>query len=390
MKHLLICGLVLAVVLAACSKKDQQDPQSNQPADKQSCDFGITQFNLTKRAPVGGDMANKRNTQNATNNTTTPPPPPASGVILLDFDGQVVSGTLWNTTGPINCAPANLTSEAVTTIVNSVTNDYSPFNVVVTTDEAVYNAASPYKRTRVIITESWEWYGQAGGVSMLNTFTNGTNTPAFVFSSLLNYNVKNISEAAAHEAGHTFGLRHQSVYSNGVKTSEYNYGQGAGEIGWAPIMGCAYYQNLSLWHKGTSALSATSIQDDEAVIASKVGYKTDDYSNTTSNATALTNGKTGIINGTTDVDFFSLNIATSQTITVNPFNVGAGNQGADIDFVLKVYNSAGSLIATINDPSTLSASTVLNAGNYFISVSNVANPYATTYGMLGQYIVNLN
>ncbi len=47
------------------------------------------------------------------------------------------------------------------------------------------------------------------------------------------------------------GLQHQSTYdSNCVKTAEYSPGQGSGEIGWAPIMGDGYYENLTTWHIG--------------------------------------------------------------------------------------------------------------------------------------------
>ena len=138
--------------------------------------------------------------------------PPSANVILLDFNGEYVANTMWNVNGPFTCAPANLNAEEVGLILQRVITDFTPFNITVTTDEAVYNAANPSKRTRVVITESWEWFGQAGGVSYINSFTWGTNTPCFVFSSLLGYNVKMIAEACSHEAGHTLGLRHQSLY----------------------------------------------------------------------------------------------------------------------------------------------------------------------------------
>ena len=85
---------------------------------------------------------------------------------------------------------------------------------------------------RVILTVTHEWYGSAGGVAFVGSYSWGDDTPCFVFSGLLGYNVKNISEATAHEAGHTLGLYHQASYdANCVKTSDYHYGQGAGEIG---------------------------------------------------------------------------------------------------------------------------------------------------------------
>src|SRR5690349_17883347 len=181
--------------------------------------------------------------------------PSASAVIFLDFDGQTVANTSWNYNGPIYCGASGFNSSQMTEIFNRVAEDYRPFNVNVTTDSTKYFAAPTNKRMRVILTITSDWYGSAGGVSFIGSFTWGDNTPCFVFTALLNYNTKYIAEAAAHEAGHTLGLRHQSTYDvNCVKTSEYNYGTGSGEIAWAPIMGCGYYKNLSQWYNGQSSL----------------------------------------------------------------------------------------------------------------------------------------
>ncbi|HEU4860670.1 MAG TPA: M57 family metalloprotease, partial [Chitinophagaceae bacterium] len=276
MKNLAIPCLLL---LAACSKSIDQQHPSIINNEKETCSFGLSEFNMVKRPAINIEMSKGKpgggggngsggsggsgNTGGGGTTTTT-----TANVILLDFNGEYVTNTMWNVSGPITCAPANLNAEEAGVILQRVTTDFTPFNITVTTDEAVYNAANPLKRMRVIITESWEWYGQAGGVSYLNSFTWGSNTPCFVFSSLLGYSVKMIAEACSHEAGHTIGLRHQSVYdAAGVKLSEYNWGQGSGEIGWAPIMGASYNENLSLWHYGPNSLSATTMQDDVAKIA---------------------------------------------------------------------------------------------------------------------------
>jgi len=269
-------------------------------------------------------------------------------------------------------------------------NDFAPFYITVTTDESVYNAANPYRRIRVVLTETWEWFGQAGGTSFMGSFTSGNNTPCFVFTSLLNYNEKKIAEASSHEAGHTLGLRHQAVYSGTVLVNEYNYGQGAGEIGWAPIMGCAYSQNMSTWHNGPNNLGYNSYQNDAGIIAGLVGLKTDDYSNTTSGAASLSSSRDGIIHSGSDVDFFAVNLSNPATLTATPFNVGTNNLGANLDLVVKIYNGAGQLMNTINDPLILHAGVALNAGSYFVSVSVAANQYATTYGQLSQYNIRLN
>lgn len=350
---------------------------------------------MTKRPTINSEVSKGKpgsgsggTTSGGTGGTTTTT---SANVILLDFNGQYVANTMWNVSGPFTCAPANLTAEETTSILQRVTTDFTPFNVTVTTDEAVYNAANPYKRMRVIITESWEWYGQAGGVSYINSFTWGDNTPCFVFSSLLNYCEKMIAEACSHEAGHTLGLRHQSVYdAAGVKISEYNWGEGSGEIGWAPIMGASYNENLTLWHNGPNSLSATTIQDDVAKIGAVVGFVNDEYANNTSSAAVLSTSKTGLINSSTDVDFFSLNINATKTISLIPANVGINNDGGNLDLVLKIYNNQGSLISSINDPLILNAGISLAAGTYYVSASTTDNQFTTRYGMLSNYTISVN
>lgn len=205
------------------------------------------------------------------------PPPPLQAVIYLDFNGGVVSGTYWNTNGDIPYAPSGLTITEEDLVVEAVRQDFAPFDVFVTDDKAIYDAANPLKRTWVIVTESWEWYCGAaspcaGGVGYLNSMFWGDKTPCWVFSSALSHFTKYVAEAASHETGHTIGLRHQSSYdANCVKTSEYNWGNS--ECACAPIMGASYNQPDGKWWIGPNSLSCMTIQDDYQFISSKLGLK---------------------------------------------------------------------------------------------------------------------
>lgn len=382
-------------MLAACSKSIDERPPFTINNEKEACSFGLSEYNMIKRPTINMEVGKGKPVSGGGTGTTggggTTPPPILANVILLDFDGQYVANTMWNVNGPIPCTPANLTAEEAGLILQRVATDYSPFNIIVTTDEAVYNAANPSKRMRVVITESWEWYGQVGGVSYINSFTWGSNTPCFVFSSLLGYDVKKIAEACSHEAGHTLGLRHQSLYdATGNKLNEYNWGNGSGEIGWAPIMGASYNENLSLWHYGPNSLSATTMQDDVAIIAAVVGLVSDEYPNSTTGATALSGSKTGLINTSTDIDFFSVNITSTKTVSLVPANVGPNNDGGDLDLVLRIYNSQGILLSTVNDPLILNAGVSLSAGSYYVSASTTDNQFTTRYGMLSKYTIGIN
>lgn len=190
---------------------------------------------------------------------TTPP-----SVIYLDFDGQYVDGTSWNYNGPIDAQPSGLDSISRAQVLQAVKTYYSGFPVVVTDNESVYFSANPYKRTRVIETTTWEWYGSAGGVSYINSFTWGDSTPCFVFTSLLNYSVKKIGDASAHEAGHTLGLYHQSYYdSTCTKINEYNpYPLNNGLY---YIMGNSY-SGAAGWGIGPNPYGCNNIQNDTLII----------------------------------------------------------------------------------------------------------------------------
>ncbi len=323
--------------------------------------------------------------------------PSATAVIYLDFDGHWIVNTAWNVSGPFYCGDSKLSSAQITEVFNRVAEDYRPFNINITTDSTKYNAAPAAQRMRVMITDSSAWYGSAGGVSYVGSFTWGDGTPAFVFSVLLGLNTKQISEAASHEAGHTLGLYHQSVYDvNCNKLNEYNYGQGSGEIGWAPIMGVGYYQNMTLWNNGPNSYGCNSIQSDLGVITTGNGftYRTDDYAGTFASAYVLTiSGNQFTINGVieqnTDQDMFKFTMGSSQHFNLSavPYNVGTGDAGSDLDMQVSLYNNSHTLLNQYNPSLLLSSSidTNLAAGNYYLKVEGKGNIYAPNYASLGSY-----
>ena len=379
--------VIFAIVLAGCSKTSDfplaEQPKQNQP---ERCDFGYKSFNQSKRPTVQTSIYRKRPPKGGGSSPITISP----AVLLLDFDGHLVSNTSWNIAGEILCAPANLTIEEQEIIYEMVSEDYRPFNMIVTTDEAVFNSAPMNKRMRVIITETWDWYGQAGGTSYIGSFTWNDETPCFVFSSLLGYNIKQIGEAASHEAGHTLGLRHQSLYDESCfKLGEYNPGQGVGEISWAPIMGNSYYRNITTWHNGPNPYGCNNFQDEVSILSAVLGLMPDDHGNTTNTATTVTTNTLGIINNQLDADWFYINNNTERIINVVPFQPSPGI-GSNLDLKLKVYGINGLLIEEIDDPMKLSVSKLLPAGRYYISVETTSNIYANKYGMLGEYNILIN
>jgi hypothetical protein len=312
--------------------------------------------------------------------------PGANGVILLDFDGQYVSGTLWNSGNPINAAPATLTEAQQLEVWELVSEDFRPFNLNITNSEAVYNSYPANRRMRCIFTPTNTAAPGAGGVAYIGSFNWGNETPCWVF----NGGVKGAGDAASHEVGHTFSLGHDG------RTSPAE-GYYAGHGSWAPIMGVGYYVPVVQWSKGEYT-SANQLEDDLAKIASStfgVGYRTDDAGGSTGAATALSIGSggavntNGVIERTGDADFYSFTTG-GGAVTLN---LATPTRHPNLDILATLYNGSGGVVATSNPTGlTASISTTLAAGTYYISVTGTGylNPLNTgysNYGSLGSYAI---
>jgi PKD repeat protein len=332
-------------------------------------------------------------------------------VIYLDFDGQAVTGTAWNTTfntPTINAIAPSLNSAAITQIWNRISEDYRPFDVNVTTDVAKFNAALSTRRIRMIFTPTSSWFpSAAGGVAYLNSFTWGGNpdTPAWIFTNALSNSPKNCAEAGAHEAGHTLGLYHQSIWNTScVKTAEYHGGVGSGVISWAPIMGVGYSRNVTIWHNGTNAQGCTNFQLDHGgsyiTAFNKLAYRTDDVGDTYNlgkqvNLISPTVLDSGLIATNTDQDLYKFNLCNSRyvTIDVKPWALDTVNyNGANLDVKLVLVNATtNATIAVDAQTNRLNAriGANLTAGNYYFIIDGDGSPNYTDYGSMGQYYIKV-
>lgn len=343
-------------------------------------------YNQVNTTPVGEGTTNASAANAAAAVTDLQSYPGGNGCVLLDFDGQYVSGTGWNNGNPITAAPANLSDADKENVWKIISEDYRPFHLNVTTSEAVFNTYPKTKRMRCIFTPTNTAAPGAGGVAYLGSFKWNDETPCWVFNS----GAKGAGEAGSHEVGHTFGLSHDGRTS---PSEEYYQGQGT----WAPIMGVGYYKSLVQWSKGEYANPSTT-QDDLAMISSTtygVGYRTDDYGNTTSAAGALSIDASGNVNNagvierTGDVDMFSFTTTGGTlNLTINP-NAYAPN----LDIIATLYNSAGTAITSSN-PTALNATltNTLAAGTYYIGITGTGSgdPVTTgysNYGSIGTWII---
>ncbi|WP_430014468.1 Calx-beta domain-containing protein [Microcystis ichthyoblabe FBCC-A1114] len=340
--------------------------------------------------------------------------PGANHTIYLDFNGHTTTGTTWNTAfgkssivTPAFDLDGNTAAfstselERIQYIWQRVVEDFSPFNVNVTTQEPTLDRLIKSSTTdtawgvRVAIGgSSFDWLGAgAGGVAYVGSFNWNSDTPTFVFSTQTLSDEKYTADAISHEVGHTLGLNHDG---RTIPSEEYYDGHGSGETGWGPIMGSGYYQNLTQWSKG-EYLAANNTEDDLAIITTQngFGYRVDDTGNTLATDKALTVSGTavsanGIIERNTDVDFFSFTTAAGPiSLTVTP-----SGRSPNLDILAELYNSAGVLVASSNPADFLAASisATVGAGTYYLKVDGVGkgDPLGTgytDYGSLGQYAI---
>lgn len=356
--------------------------------------------NLTR--PVNAVIGDSQAVGTITNDDSPPSAVPvfnslpgAVAVAYLDMDGQVVSGTQWAGGATITArgVVGTLTNAQMIEICRRTAEDYSPFDINVTTDESVYLAAPTNRRIRCIITPDNEWYGSAGGVAYLNSFTWTGDTPCWVFSDMLANSPRYIAEATSHEIGHTLTLRHDGRVS---PSEAYYEGHGSGEVGWAPIMGVGYYRLLVQWSKG-EYLSANNTEDDLARITTLngFGYRADRVGNTPANAAPLdgTSGArnaAGILEVAGDVDVYRFTTAGGSCT----FTAAGDATSQNLDLRLEILSGDGSIVASANPDALTDASitTVLTAGEYFLRVSGtgrgdvLADGYLN-YGSIGQYAI---
>ncbi|GAL85515.1 peptidase domain-containing protein [Sporocytophaga myxococcoides] len=328
----------------------------------------------------------------------------ATAVAYLDFDGQVVTGTRWNGGNTINALPGNFSETEVTNIWKMISEDFRAFNINITTNEAVFNAAPRGRRIRCIFTPTNTASPGAGGVAYVNSFRWTDDTPCWVFNS----GTKGAGEAGSHEIGHTLGLSHDGRTS---PKEDYYSGHGI----WAPIMGVGYSKGLVQWSRGEYA-NANQTQDDISIISGTgngFGFRTDEAGNTNATAKALIlsqngvvseNQNYGIITQRTDVDIYSFTTSGGTVaLTINP-----SPAFPNLDIVATLKNEAGTTLATSNPTASATGSQTaptsinglyasfninLTAGTYYLNIDGTGqgDPLTTgysDYSSIGEYFIS--
>ena len=334
--------------------------------------------------------------------------PSSTRKIFLDFDGHVTQDTPWNSTsdtivstpysrgdGVANSTFSQYELDSVVEIWTQVAEDFSMWDVDVTTEDpgvaglSKSNSLDETYGVRVVITDDSSWYGPYGGAAYLFSYDRSYDLPAFVFSgNLADGRAKSVGEAAAHEAGHTFGLHHDAIRKpDGTDTGYY-----AGHGDWAPIMGVGYYRSVTQWSKGEYD-NASNDEDDVAEIDRYLVRLADTSSSSTLGGDSTTRHTLVDGGGTSAIPLFV--DAGPVQIDIVPANAD-GNLLAD----LTVRDPSGAPIATDTPttPSDWSLSATLPAGavagTYTIEVRSIGFGTASNgfsdYASAGDFIVSID
>lgn len=335
--------------------------------------------------------------------------PGSANTLYVCFVGGNVSNTYWNETNK-TYKPLPFDKDGNTTTFNtdeqtfliqvweSVSEDFKPFDINVTTVPPTAAQIATNKVIWCYITPMVDANGNylpyapyAGGVAWFDVFGLADYAQQSV---IWNYNIWDMSNCAStvsHEAGHNLGLSHDGTF-----TSEYYCGHSVNGSNtgpsWFPIMGSG--TGVSQWSKG-EYFNANNIQDDLAIIGSKLNANFDDVA---SIGRCLLSPTGYSANGTIDcndnVDIFEFS-AQASTITFN----STTNIDSNLGMKLQIMNGSNIPLASVNGTVgqniTITCNNLVVGSTYRLAIMpiGVGAPMATTpngytsYGSLGSYSI---
>ncbi len=296
-------------------------------------------------------------------------------VLYLDFDGEYVAGTVWNTNGPYTFPSAGYTPDSINAVVSTLQKMLNPWNVKVTNSRAIYDAANPAERMMCILTPTSQYFGTNWtGIAYISSWYWVTNpaTPFFVFTS--NYTkMETVARGVVHEFGHTLGCYHQAQYDQNCNlVLEYlPMQEGYGELSWCTFMGNPFQGQLCTPFIGTPFIpggnGCVQEQNDLSIFDQALGRRDDDIPDQ-NHAVLLSAGvqKTFITETFLDIDYFKVTSATPW-VTIET-NVDLRVQVFKGTEPNKFFPSTGKKlvfhIMVDNNPNTI----------YYIKISRAAAP----------------
>lgn len=255
---------------------------------------------------------------------------------------------------------------------------FSPFNVNVTTVQPP-TGGTPF---------AWHLTSKSisGGYAFVNSLTTSAPTG---FNQASDAQTRH--SGIAHELGHITGLWHQGEWDKlGVNVTEYTEGFSVRDIA---IMGVDYGTNVRTWIYGRISNGADQLQNDIAVIATKVasvvggdGFRPDDYGNDLAGAYVMpaSGGQlNAFLERYSDADVFKISPTTAGPWHIDATPAYESAASAKIELL----DASGNVIASRDDAdqrnqrnNDVEFSINLEPGTYYVRVTSSGD-----FSELGEY-----
>ena len=310
-------------------------------------------------------------------------------LLYLDFDGATVFPGNANPAGnrsPLisgirNCPPPSLTAAQIETVIELVKDDFSPFNIRITTDYADFMSYPSANKQISIITTIPQVLGFSSGIGGISPFLGlGVRlpfNPSFVFANPYGNNLAEIALTISHESAHSMGLGHQSLYnlSCGFVT-EYHPGFGTGLISFGPIMGNGGKRVGNWFAQSCVHPVFGGPQNDYSLLNSQVAVREDDFPDSPSGGLITATEINGILEIAGDADFFRINFKNPGPVTISSENA---------DIKASLYTPGGHLLGEYNDPDDTYVTIPNAAGLRYLKVEAAGNANMASQFMTGKY-----
>ncbi len=389
MKKVYVLLSVCIFVLNACQKNSIESGAENVIAEiQQPLRCGMEEAMANVSPEFKNAMA--RNAQNNASGRA------AELLIFLDFDGAVVrpgfgSAQGGNVTSPLVnnvrfCAPSSLRQEQKDMVLELVKDDFSPFNILFTTEQSLYDAyPTANKQVCILINRSTElgFPNSVFGVSPTAGLGNRlSNNPCFVFTSVHGNDLVEIALTTSHELAHTMGLLHQSLYNSNCNfLTEYHPGFGTGPLSFTPIMGNGFLKRVNNWFDQSCPINIFNVpQNDFAYLNNQVELKDDDFPNQPMGGAMISSSDiTGILEQAGDEDFIKINFRNPGPVTIVSDN---------IDMKASLYLPNGQLFAEYDDPNDINVTIPSATGLKYLKIEAISNVNMSATFMTGRYKIN--
>ncbi|MDZ4796029.1 MAG: hypothetical protein SGI83_17245 [Bacteroidota bacterium] len=264
-----------------------------------------------------------------------------------------------------------------------VKDDFSPFEIQFTTEQAVYDAYPMDNKQVCIVTTFPSVLGFSNAVAGVSPFAGLTfrlnNNPCFVFASVYGNILSEIAFTISHEVAHTIGLGHQSQYNQNCNFSfEYHPGFGTGPLSFVPIMGNSFGKRIINWFAQPCLVPGYGIpQNDFVFLNDQVALKQDDFPDQPGGSTiASANEISVVLEQAGDVDFVRIVFGKPGPVIITSEN---------IDIKASLYLPNGELIAIYENPNYTHVTIPSVNGLKYLKIEAISNANMSATFMTGQY-----